>query len=249
MEFEDQDWFLVRFLLPLAIVAYLLVLLLRSGSVLQWTIAAIVALLSYFMLNKGWPNTYPTMGTTMLLTVVGLLSAMLFLVYAAAWIMVIVAMLSLAVPTLQHNADLIANWLGAPQWVGLVLLGAGILLLLLMIYLSRIFPLVGLLLKVVFTSLFLQIMLRQLYLEHPPDMDRLDMACFSSSSDPPGRCALAFDSYTWIGALVLLVVVQCYALYAFRCKRKKKYEQVGQATQTQTEGADADDDEEEVELF
>ena len=244
MQFEDQGSYLVHFLLPLAIVAYLLVLFLRSGSVLQWTIAAIVAFMVYFALNKAWPATYETANQTMLLTCGGIFMALLFLVYAAAGVVAIVALLSLAVPTLQHNADLIATWLGAPQWVAYALLAAGLLLLVGLIYLSRIFPLIGLLLKVGFTSLFLQIMLRQLYLEDPPKMDRLDMACFSASSDPPGRCALAFDSYIWMGALVLLVVIQCYALYACRCKRKKKrkaYEQVDRRA--------AHEEEEEEELF
>ena len=110
--FEDQGNFLCHFLLPLAIVAYLLVLFLRSGNILQWTIAAIVAFLSYFFLNKGWPDTYKAGNVTMLLTCVGIFAALLFLVYASAGIMIIVAMLSLAVPTMQHNADLISNYLG-----------------------------------------------------------------------------------------------------------------------------------------
>ena len=240
--FEDQGNFLVDFLLPLAIAAYLLVLFLRSGNILQWTIAAIVTFLSYFFLNKGWPDTYRAGSVTMLLTCVGIFAALLFLVYAAAGIMIIVAMLSLAVPTMQHNADLVANYLGAPQWVAFLILFAGLGVLLLLIYLSRIFPLVGYLLKIVFTSFFLQVMLRQLYMEHPPDMDRTDMACFNASTDPPGRCSVAFDSAAWLAALLVLIAVQTYALYACRCRRKKPksvdYQQVAPSTAAEGEEED-----------
>jgi hypothetical protein len=162
------------------------------------------------------------MSTTMLLTCVGIFAALLFLVYAAAWVVVIVAMLSLAVPTLQHNADLIADCVGAAQWVAFVILFAGLALLLVLVWASRIFPFVGLLLKITFTSFFLQVMLRQLFLEDPPDMDRTDMACFTASTDPPGRCSLSFDSFKWMSVLISLVVIQCAALYACKCKSSKK---------------------------
>lgn len=222
VEFEDQDYYLTRFLLPLAGIAYLLVLLVRAVNVLQWTIAAILSLLTYFVLNKFWPATYPIWTTMMLLTCCGIMAALVGLVYAAAWLFVLVAGLSLAVPTLQHNADLIAVWLGAEQWVGFLLLGVSLLALVTLVYLSQTIPLVGLLLKVIFTSVFLQVMLRHLYLERPPAMDRLDMACFSSTTDPPGRCALSFDSYVWFGVLAALVTLQVFVLYKCRCKKKKQ---------------------------
>lgn len=222
VQFDDQGNYLVHFLLPLAAIAYLLVLVLRRGSLLQWTIAAIVALLVYFFLNKAWPATYPASGNLMLLACMGIFAALLFLGNAAAGVLMIVALLSIAVPTLQHNADLIATYLGAPEWMAWIVLGSGLLLLVVLIYLSRIYPFVRLLLKVGFTSLFLQMMLRQLWLEHPPELDRIDMACFTASTDPPNRCSLSFDSYVWIGIFVLLVLIQCAALYACRCKKTKK---------------------------
>lgn len=225
VEFEDTRSYLVIFLGPLAILSWLAATVARTTVVMQLALGGGISFAGYFALVKLFPDVFDLFTTDMLLTVLGTMGLFLLLIYFAASLVLLVALLTLAVPTIGHNAALVASWIGVSHWAAMCMLALAVALVAFLVYKSRIFSFVGWVLKIGVTSFFLHMMLRLFVMENPPAMDRLQVACWGSSDkdgQPPGRCPVAFDSIPWLA--LFLVIVVCQIKLAYVCRRKRKKE-------------------------
>lgn len=222
VEFEDTRSYLVIFLGPLAILSWLAATVARTTVVMHLTLGGSLSFAGYFALVKLFPGAFDLFTTDMLMTVLGTMGLFLLLIYFAASLVVLVALLTLAVPTVGHNSTLIASLIGVPHWVGMCILALLVALVAFLVYKSRIFSFVGWVVKIAVTSFFLHIVLRLFVMENPPAMDRLQVACWGKVDEQPsGRCPVAFDSIPWLVLLVIIVGGQIKLAYVCRRKRKK----------------------------
>lgn len=222
MQFEDKDHYLLVFLLPLAVLLYVLTPFVGAVRLLQAALSAIVALLFYFMLWVCWPDMFPLWSATMAILVLVIMLVMIGLVYVVAWAVAVVALALVAVPAIHHNAAWIAVLFGAPPWAGYLIMTAGVVLLVLLLWAASIFPIVRTLVKCAFSSFFLMAMLRTVHLEEPPDLERTGLACGGGSDDPAGRCPYVLDSLPFFALWVALVVVLLWVMRARRKARKQR---------------------------
>lgn len=244
----DPEAFFVYFALPVACVAWFAAILAKARYILQLTLSLLLALVVYFFLHGRWPDLFSVNSPTMVLMVFAVAAGSLLCVRTAILLLLYVGCLVLTGLIVNHNSQLLASWLHAPEWVGYLLLAITALLLLFIVYKTHLIGTTGLLAKIVFTNLLVTLMWRVLWMEHPPAMDEHDFICTSTADEttytdsngdevpiPSDRCPIDF-SWVWLVVCVLTTSLQIILMFACR-KRKPSKEKPKEKKKETTQAA------------
>lgn len=230
MQFEDKDNYLLWSLFPYAVILYCLCPVLDSFlSFLEYGLALIISLVLYFFLWVHWPDIFGmwTIVPHLLFVAIGTVCLVL-MAHSVSGHVLLIFLALVAIPVVQHNAAWIAVMFGTAPWTGYLYMVLLLVLLGVLLWSTALVPKTQFAVKAVLVSVFLADALRLMWMEWDPDTHKLtrrDLACGGSevSSDPPGRCPYAWDSWTWLGVTALLLSLQLlFGYWLWKRDRQKR---------------------------
>jgi hypothetical protein len=193
------------------------------GSVLWFkgALGLFAGLFVYVTLADIAPNIWTISPSTVSLTVASVAAFLCFLVSMVTNMGALYVTMGLASPFLLHNSQLVAEWIqaniwmGAPAWTGTVVFVGTLSLAVALVWYSQVLHILGIVMRIIMSSLMVFLFARLAYLEHT---NVFDFCCNITSFNflDDGVCPMGFDNPAFDALLLALLFVAFACAWRFR---------------------------------
>jgi hypothetical protein len=222
--YDDSHWLLACALF-ISLSGYVLVSVVASGIWFRAQVGLMFGLLMYAVISTLWPTVWPTGGSASVSSIFAFTAILLVALSVVTDIGMLFVSLFLMAPVVAHNGDVLGVWLqqtlwsGAPAWLGIVVFVLLCLLVVGVLAWSGVFTGIGLVCKVVVSSILVFVAARMAWIEFHPaapegalgeDVNDASMCCTMSIAmpgDAESRCPFGLESVGFNALLVSLLIV------------------------------------------